>query len=162
MAEGPPQVRRLGVGDWRVARDVRLAMLADAPHAFATTLAQARAAEQDVWQDRVRRATTFCAFAGERPVGSVTLRAHPRQPATAEATAMWVAGDVRGRGIGGLLLDAALDHWRALAGRHLVLWVYDTNPAARALYSRKGFEPTGRTQRDGAGRLETELGRAID
>lgn len=50
---------------------------------------------------------------------------------------------LRGRGIGSALLEAATDHARSRGARAVRLSVVDTNPRARALYDRLGFEPAG-------------------
>lgn len=57
--------------------------------------------------------------------------------------AMWVAPSWRGRGVGEALIDAAVEH-AALDGAAAVsLTVVDGNTAARGLYLRMGFQPTG-------------------
>ena len=57
---------------------------------------------------------------------------------------MAVVPDARGRGVGGALLSACLDHARSRGWRALSLSVEDGNTAARALYERHGFRVTGR------------------
>ncbi len=47
----------------------------------------------------------------------------------------------RGRGIGTRLLSAVFDHARARGFLAVSLEVVDTNPDARRLYERQGFEP---------------------
>lgn len=47
----------------------------------------------------------------------------------------------RGLGTGTLLLEAAVDHARAIGAHAVRLSVVDTNPRARALYERRGFSP---------------------
>ena len=49
----------------------------------------------------------------------------------------------RGKGVGTALLDAILIHARDEGAREVRLDVIDTNPRARALYERQGFEPCG-------------------
>ena len=53
---------------------------------------------------------------------------------------LFVAEDARGRGVGTLLLDALCREARARGYREIRLDVVDTNPRARALYERYGFE----------------------
>jgi len=48
----------------------------------------------------------------------------------------------RGRGIGSALLAALFEHARETGAASIRLDVIDTNPDARRLYTRKGFEPT--------------------
>lgn len=54
--------------------------------------------------------------------------------------ALAVAEDARGRGIGTALLEAAIDEATRRGASAVVLEVVDTNPAARRLYERLGFE----------------------
>jgi len=52
-----------------------------------------------------------------------------------------VRDDMRGRGIGGHLLDQLTHYAREHGFTRIRLDVIDTNPAARRLYERKGFQP---------------------
>lgn len=49
----------------------------------------------------------------------------------------------RGVGLGSRLFDAAAALGRGQGARELVLWVVETNRAARAFYQRKGMRPEG-------------------
>ena len=49
----------------------------------------------------------------------------------------------RGKGVGTALLGAILDHARESDFQEVRLDVIDTNPRAKALYERQGFEPAG-------------------
>jgi ribosomal protein S18 acetylase RimI-like enzyme len=61
---------------------------------------------------------------------------------------MYVAPEVRGRGLGRMLLDAAITQARATPGiEQLMLAVNATNLPARNLYLALGFEPFGREPR---------------
>lgn len=64
-----------------------------------------------------------------------------------------VSAAMRGRGVGTMLLHRLIDHARGEGFRSIRLDVIDTNPGARRLYERVGFEAV-RTERLGAlGRL---------
>ncbi len=52
-----------------------------------------------------------------------------------------VAAEMRGNGVGTLLLQAIEKHARALGKQKIRLDVIDTNPGARRLYERFGFSP---------------------
>jgi len=56
---------------------------------------------------------------------------------------LFVSAAARGQGIGTSLLDAAVWHARMNRCSSIRLDVVDTNPRARALYERYGFEPAG-------------------
>ena len=58
-----------------------------------------------------------------------------------------VAPDVRNRGIGGVLLDAAIERGRAEGCEWMHLEVRESNLAGRALYSSRGFSIVGRRRR---------------
>jgi ribosomal-protein-alanine N-acetyltransferase len=58
-----------------------------------------------------------------------------------------VAPEVRGRQLGGRLLDAMLERLRQAAVREVFLEVRERNAAARRLYLSRGFEEVGRRGR---------------
>ena len=62
---------------------------------------------------------------------------------TAWLISMWVAPEVRRRGVGGLLVDGVVDWARSSGVIRLLLDVSDSNAPAIALYARKGFTPNG-------------------
>jgi uridine kinase len=67
--------------------------------------------------------------------------------------AMCIAADLRGRGWGGVLLDAAIAHASRMGRAVLSLGVYAHNAAARRLYASRGFvavrEPKREVRLDG-------------
>ena len=56
---------------------------------------------------------------------------------------LWVTVNRRGHGLGALLLEAAVEHLRALGARAVLLEVDPANKVAISLYSRFGFAHTG-------------------
>ena len=62
-----------------------------------------------------------------------------------EVHAIHVAADERGRGVGTVLLVAAVEAMRSLGCRRAVLWVLDANSAARRFYERHGWVWDGTT-----------------
>jgi GNAT superfamily N-acetyltransferase len=56
---------------------------------------------------------------------------------------LFVQEHARGRGLGALLLDAALEHARAVGGRRLKLDANAANVPAQALYRSRGFASAG-------------------
>ena len=65
----------------------------------------------------------------------------------AELANLAVASEARGIGIGGRLLDAAVDAAREAGCESMHLEVRESNAAARALYASRGFEEVGRRRR---------------
>jgi len=140
-------VRPVSPADWRAYRDVRLAMLLDAPWAFGSTHADALTIDDDGWRERVSSAEYWLAWCGGDPVGSVCLSDRlAEQPGEANIFGMWVDPTVRGRSIGARLVQAALARAREGGKKRVILHVVDSNPAARRLYERMGFAATGRTE----------------
>lgn len=118
-------------------RPLRLRALREDPDSFGSTLEREQDRPDEDWDIWVK--DTLIAFDGETPVGMANLKLD-REPA--EIFGMWVAPDARGQGVGETLLRALLDR----AGERAVkLCVAETAPAARRLYERLGFEPTGET-----------------
>jgi RimJ/RimL family protein N-acetyltransferase len=80
---------------------------------------------------------------GQVPVGQVRLT---RDPDGTVEVGIGVAADVRGRGVGRELLDAALDAGRrdtSLAARRFVARIRPDNTASIALFTGAGFRPAG-------------------
>jgi GNAT superfamily N-acetyltransferase len=64
---------------------------------------------------------------------------------------VFVVPDRWGQGIGGRLVDAALEHARAEGNRLLQLWTHEDNDRAQRLYLGRGFAREGRTKIDDLG-----------
>jgi ribosomal protein S18 acetylase RimI-like enzyme len=165
-------VRRLAADDWEQARDARLAALAEAPYAFASTLARERGFDAEVWRSRAGSGWTVAAFDGAAIVGLATgipaehlpasERPSDRKPGDGEPgsgepgseqravnppewqlVGMWVAPGYRGQGVADALVGAVCDLAREASASSLTLWVTDVNDRARAFYRRLGFTATG-------------------
>jgi ribosomal protein S18 acetylase RimI-like enzyme len=136
------------VEDWAEVRRVRLHALADAPHAFASRLADEKDHREPVWRDRLSstNASTFLARVDGQAVGLVTAFRDPEEGARAHLVSMWVSPEQRRHGVATALTQAVLD-WARLAEVHTVsLWVTESNDAARRLYERCGFVESGERQ----------------
>lgn len=135
-------VIRLTEDDWRTLRDVRLAALADAPHAYGSTLAVEQAFDETRWRARFSNCRWVMAVRNAKNAGLVGILL--LEPDTPMLIAMWVSPDHRGAGVGDALVTEAL-HWVAEnRWSRVVLRVADGNDAARRLFVRHGFTPTGR------------------
>jgi GNAT superfamily N-acetyltransferase len=101
-------VRAVGVDDWATWRELRLAALADAPHAFTATPEQWREADETRWRQRLAAgALHLVADLANKPVGMVGAFDNPA--GTVELVSLWVAPLARGRGIGESLIEALVD-----------------------------------------------------
>jgi ribosomal protein S18 acetylase RimI-like enzyme len=117
-------------------RPLRLRALREDPDAFGSTLEAERDRPDADWHFWVD--DTLIAFDDDTPIGMANLKLG--EPA--EIFGMWVAPEARGKGVGETLIRALLDRAGDCAVK---LCVADTAPAARRLYERLGFTPTGET-----------------
>jgi ribosomal protein S18 acetylase RimI-like enzyme len=159
------RVRRLVADDWEQLRAARLAALAEAPYAFASTLAREQAFHEDLWRSRAGAGRTFGAFDGAAIVGLATgfpvddqpAESQPAESQPAESqpadsqpgwhlVGMWVAPGCRGQGAADRLVEAVCDLARQAGAGTITLWVTEVNDRARAFYRRLGFTPTGARQ----------------
>ena len=135
-------VVRLGPEDWEELREIRLRALADAPDAFGAVLAEVEAYDDRVWRDRL--ATNNPTYVVREATGTVAMAGGfaPPDSSVAFVWGMWTAPAARGRGHSSALLDTVVT-WARTIGRTPHLHVTEGNDAARRLYVRHGFEPTG-------------------
>lgn len=139
------RVRGLGPDDWELTRSVRLAALADAPEAFATTTAATAARGEADWRALLSDPTygvRALAQVDGAPAGLIGV--YP-ESGTGELIWVWADPAYRGLGVGEALLGFAAD-WCAWQGLDCALWVFARNTPARRLYERVGFVATGQTQ----------------
>lgn len=139
-------VCRVDESNWQVQKRLRLAMLQQAPRAYATTYAEAAARRDEEWIKRSRTLTTFLVMRGEEAFGTVGMGRWPDQPPDETSlVGMWVEPAARGRGVGELLVRTVLDEAERRGVRRVTLDVAHENTPAIRLYERLGFTPTGRT-----------------
>ncbi len=139
-------VRRIRSDEALQLREIRLAALADAPHAFTTKHAEMVDKPLAFWADRVEQnadgydSVTFIAEEADNWVGMVAGFHPVAARDAAELVAMWVSPAGRGTGAGAAMIEA-LAQWTAEAGdAALELWVVHGNEPALKLYRRCGFE----------------------
>jgi ribosomal protein S18 acetylase RimI-like enzyme len=154
-------VRALEVEEWPLYRAVRLAALADSPAAFLSTLSHEQEFPPEVWQERLVQRNVFVAEDGDTARGMIGIV--PRDPDLAEIVSMWVHPRARGRGVGDLLMTAALRWALERAVPEVRLWAAEGNHHAERLYERHGFQRTGTVKpiRDRAGELEFAMSREL-
>jgi len=138
------RVERIGPQDWALLRDLRLAALREAPHAFGSTFRAECAQGPQSWRCRAARLAWFVA----RPEGQAGQSGRAAGIVAGEVDgedrwvlSMWVHPGWRGRGVAAALLTA-LRGW-AVGASTLRLWVADGNDAAMRAYRRFGFVPSG-------------------
>jgi ribosomal protein S18 acetylase RimI-like enzyme len=146
----PDSVCRVAPDDWLGYREIRLAALADSPEAFSSTLEREAQFSERTWRQRLGGSSSFLAWHGGAAAGTVTalpgeVAGLPDFPGAWHLVALWVRPAARGLGIGRLLVQTVIDQAAAAGAPSVLLWVFDSNGRAKALYERMGFRATGRT-----------------
>ena len=143
------EVRRIRRGEGPRLKDARLRALLDAPTAFGSSHELEVARPDDAWEARAASSADGNTRAIWLAVDDEATHAMAGSGRLEDGRAgehiiwgMWVAPEMRRRGLGDRLVTRCLD-WSWQAGATVVtLWVVDQNTAARALYERAGFRPT--------------------
>ena len=141
-------VRAFEAHEWEIYRDLRLRALADAPDAFASTLAGETRLSDSEWARRLAASTesapqiSAVAESGDRPVGIAYGRIESGDSDVAHLYAMWVDPTVRRSGVGRALLRAVVSWARSARARRLMVEVTQGNAAAVGLYEQAGFTLT--------------------
>jgi ribosomal protein S18 acetylase RimI-like enzyme len=137
-------LRELRSEDWQVWRELRLAALEEAPHAFGSRLSDWANAEEERWRARLEIAGSYnvVAVTDGHPVGMCS-GVPTEDDGVVALISMWVAPAGRGRRIGERLIGA-VEQWALNTSAHtLKLSVTTGNDHAHALYLRCGFTETG-------------------
>ena len=103
------------------------------------------------WQRRVAQlvspsAIGYLAIADQKACGLAVGRIDDNDTAKAHLFSMWVAPEVRNRGIGNQLVSAIIDWAKSHSLADLYLMVTSSNRGAIAFYHRLGFVFTGDTE----------------
>jgi ribosomal protein S18 acetylase RimI-like enzyme len=135
------ELRRVGVDEWQLWRDVRLRALREAPYAFGSTLAQWEGEGLEArWRARLEDVSlNLVAIAGESAVGQVSGTA-PDEGGRVELLSMWVDPSARGTGVGDALIGGVVAWAEGSGASAVALSVKAGNERAIALYERMGFE----------------------
>lgn len=140
------ELRVLGVDDWEIWRELRLAALAEAPYAFCSQLRdwQGEGDREQRWRARldIPGSYNLVAILDGQPVGMAS-GIPARQDGVAELIYMWVAPAARGQGVSDYLVRAIEGWARQVGARVLRLHVAEGNETASQLYRRNGFRDTG-------------------
>jgi GNAT superfamily N-acetyltransferase len=157
------EIRAVVPDDWAVMRDVRLEALREAPSAFGSTYAREAGFTEPHWRARISdRAVTYLAYVPDLadPAGIAGVFV---EDGSAELVSMWVRPAARGQKVGQALIEATAGWARARGFDTIYLWVTEANDAARRLYERRGFAPTGERQPlpSNPALLEMKMGRSL-
>lgn len=138
-------IRRLTAEDAAAFHALRLEAMTAEPETFGTDVIEERARTLDQVADLLTRNVVFggyvegeglCAMAG------FARKSPLRERHKGLVWSMYVRASVRGRRLGGLLLDRVIDHARGEV-ELLQLVVVSTNAPAVALYESRGFRRWG-------------------
>lgn len=143
------RVRRVRADEWQRWREFRLAMLAEAPYAFGMTLAEARARSDEDWRARVHGFATAgdtTYYVAEEDGEWLAGAGGYVEDGVPNVIGVWTRPDARGRGCADACVRAVVEWARTTGAAEVRLWATDTNGAARRVYDRLGFVPTGTTQ----------------
>lgn len=156
-------VRRLRHEDWALLRQARLDALLDAPEAFGATYMDAVGLTKHDWQDRITANSWWVAEHCQVVYAMCALKGPRPGTRTFDLMAVWTRPEVRQRGLASQVVQAALVDATEQGGQRLVLFVVDSNQAARGLYERVGFMATGHSKPlSTASNAQSELEMAID
>jgi ribosomal protein S18 acetylase RimI-like enzyme len=145
MADDPYLIRRMGSGEWRELRAIRLEAVRDTPTAFSSSYAELASHPDVFWQERAAAgatsgsgATFIASDRNDDWVGSASAEPLAEVPDHAHIHAVYVRAGHRGpTGLGGRLMEAAI----RFAEQHidvsrLTLGVHENNTRALAFYRR--------------------------
>jgi GNAT superfamily N-acetyltransferase len=137
--------RRLVSADWVQLRDARLAALAEAPYAFASTLERELGFTEQLWRERAGAGRTAGAWQDGAIVGMATGFPDGDGPGW-HLVGMWVSPPLRGKDVARRLVAEICALARQSGAGTITLWVTEVNDRARAFYLKCGFRPTGARQ----------------
>lgn len=149
------EIQRLTLDEVERLRAIRLAALQDAPQAFETTFQMAVTLSSESWLQQLQALPTFVAVINNVDSGMVRGAPHSDNATWADLISLWVAPQARRLGVGQALIDAVVGWARSEEYVRLVLEVGEGNGNALtepllgriALYTHKGFKPTGQTKK---------------
>ena len=137
--------RQLAAANWAAARDARLAALAEAPYAFASTLDRELGFTEELWRQRAGSGRTVGAWHDGVIVGMATGMPEGDRGGW-HLVGMWVAPEWRGQEVARKLVVEVCAMARHAGGESITLWVTEVNDRAHAFYRKCGFQPTGARQ----------------
>lgn len=137
-------IRSLTAADVDAFRALRIEAMTAEPESFGTDILEERAKTVEASAATLAATTLFGGFIDGELVAMAGFARHKalREQHKGTVWSMYVRASARGRGLGGRLLDAVIDHARSEV-EVLQLVVVSTNAAAVALYESRGFQRWG-------------------
>jgi GNAT superfamily N-acetyltransferase len=143
------RVRRVEPEGWRELAELRLRALVDASAAFESTFEQERDRPEREWRDWAAAlaggvdSIGFVVDDGAGLHGMAVGFVREERPERASLVSMWVAPEVRRRGLGSELVERVVGWAEDRGSAEVALWVNEASAAAAGLYERAGFAATG-------------------
>lgn len=141
-------ITRLPIERWRDLKSLRLEALEQDELAFGSSSEEEARFDCNTWKERIPNA--ILALDGETLIGmvSVSVQQRVKRGHVAGIYGMYVKPSYRGRGIGTMLLESALDFISKKQGVvKAELSVSATQTPAFNMYKKMGFETAGRYRR---------------
>jgi len=145
LTPGPDGLRRLGPGDWRMFRDIRLEMLRDAPEGFDSTHADWGAKPADEVISWLRNTQMWAVVEGGRAVATAGWRRFAGSVVghRGHVVAVYTTPKARRRGVARGLLSKVAQDAMGRGVTQLELDVGAENSPAIAAYEAAGYQITG-------------------
>lgn len=141
---GDFEIRKLPQSKWKDYREIRLEGLKNDPEAFASSYEEELEFGEDVWKRRMPN--VIFALVNGITAGVITCIAGHREKVkhTSDIFGFYVRKEYRNRGIGSMLLEAAISNIREDPEvKKINLSVSSTQVAAISLYQKTGFVKVG-------------------
>ena len=141
-------ITRLSESRWADYRDLRLESLINDPLAYGSSYEEELPYQEDEWRQRMQN--VLFALEGGRPVGMIVCGRNNRLKTghICGIYGVYINKQYRGRGIGNLLIDAAIAEIKNMPGIvKIELAVNPTQKAAAHLYRKYGFKVTGHAKK---------------
>jgi ribosomal protein S18 acetylase RimI-like enzyme len=140
------EVRAARAEEWRDVRDLRLRALADAPHAFGSTLEREREYGEREWLGWIsgwdESTNRLAVGIQEEAWVGMAVGSRTGEDELGHVYGMWVDPRARRAGLGRRLLVDVTTWLRSLGASEIELGVTATNRGALAFYERMGFVDT--------------------
>lgn len=142
---GGISIKRATAFDLASFKHIRLEALRMEPENFASAYSDWAEMPDEDWLRRME-SPVFLAFQAEEPVGIMGLirQSGLKMQHRADLIMVYVRSDLRGSGIAGQLMKAAVEQALSSGIRQLELHVSAENPPAIRFYERQGFAEIGR------------------
>ncbi len=147
------ELGKLTPDDWQELRDLRIQATKEVPFAFGWTTNEEIARTEEDWRKRFADSTHYSARENGKLLGVLCVSLETKrsmQSHIAKIFSVYVAPEVRGQGVGKMLMDAAIDDLKKNSKIvKITLNVAETQGAARRLYENAGFKQAGILEKEG-------------